>query len=67
MKYTIRSFPSTWTIFRIDDNDEEVTVAQGPKPTDYKSATELKALLNRASSCRTDEEVLSTLKDWIRA
>ena len=66
MKYTIRSFPSTWTIFRIDENDEEVTVAKGPKPTDYKGATELKALLNKATQCRTDEEVISTLKDWIK-
>jgi len=64
MKYTIRSFPSTWTIFRIDENDEEVTVARGPKPTDYKGTAELKALLNKAARGRTDEEVLSTLGDW---
>lgn len=66
MKYTIRSFLNTWAIFRIDEDDEEVTVAKGPKPTDHKGAMELKALLNKAAQCRNDEEVISTLKDWIK-
>ena len=62
MKYTIRSFQTHWSIFRIDENDEEVTVAEG---RGSKFNTELKKLLQQASIASSDEEVLIILKDSV--